>query len=301
MVLDILKHCTLCPRECSTDRTSGELGFCQSSFTVKAARAALHFWEEPCLSAKAGSGAVFFSSCTLKCVFCQNYHISTLKNGQEISIKRLSDIFLNLQKQEALNINLVTPTHFVPQIIEALDIAKNNGLSLPIIYNSSGYEKISTIQMLKGYIDIYLPDFKYYDDALALKYSNALNYRQYALAALQEMVKQVDKTSFDKNGVMTKGVMVRHMLLPTHLDDSKKVLDMLFAVFDNDIYYSLMSQYTPLPLFDKFAELQNKVKKKDYQVLVDHAISLGITNGFVQQKQAAKESFIPLFDNTGIN
>jgi len=301
MVSEILKHCTLCPRECGVDRESKKLGFCQSSYTIKAARAALHFWEEPCISGKEGSGTVFFSSCNLKCVFCQNYGISTLKSGLKISVKRLGDIFLSLQEQGALNINLVTPTHFVPQIIEALDIAKSKGLGLPVIYNSSGYEKTSTIQMLKGYIDIYLPDFKYYDDALALKYSNACNYRQYALSALREMVRQIGQASFNENGVMQKGVMVRHMLLPTHLDDSKKVLDMLFDVFGNGIYYSLMSQYTPLPLSVKFTELKNKVKKKDYQELVDYALFLGVANGFIQHGQAAKESFIPSFDNTGIN
>ena len=297
---DILQNCTLCPRCCGVNRLIEQKGFCGMGSTLVAARAALHMWEEPCLVGKHGSGTVFFSGCTLKCVFCQNYQISTLNHGLEISCEKLAQAFLYLQEQGALNINLVTPTHFVPQIIQALHLAKNSGLRLPVVYNSSGYENVSTVKILKGSIDIYMPDFKYHNDNLAIKYSNAPNYRQKALEAIKAMLDQVGEVQFDRNGIMQKGVLVRHMLLPNLLEDSKKAVRELYQLFGDRIYISLMSQYTPLSQVVAYAELNRRVKKSDYQKLVDYALNLGISNGFVQKGESALESFIPDFNGVGL-
>ena len=242
-----LTNCNLCPRRCGVDRTAGETGFCGASDKVKIARSALHFWEEPCISGKNGSGTVFFSHCTLKCRFCQNYEISTCGRGYEISEETLCEKFLDLQSQGANNINRVTPTHFVPQIISALDMAKRRGLTIPIVYNTSGYENIETLKMLNGYIDIYIPDMKYYDDKYAIKYSAAPKYFEIAKAAIHEMFNQVSYPVFDEHNIMQKGVIVRHLMLPGLLFDTKKLMDYLYSTYGNSIYISLMSQYTPLP------------------------------------------------------
>lgn len=291
-----LTNCNLCPRRCGVDRTAGETGFCGASDRVKIARSALHFWEEPCISGKNGSGTVFFSHCTLKCRFCQNYEISTCSRGYEISEETLCEKFLDLQSQGANNINLVTPTHFVPQIISALDMAKRRGLTIPIVYNTSGYENIETLKMLDGYIDIYMPDMKYYDDKYAIKYSAAPKYFEIAKAAIHEMFNQVSYPVFDEHNIMQKGVIVRHLMLPGLLFDTKKLMDYLYSAYGNSIYISLMSQYTPLPHVKDFPELDRKLNMKHYEAMVDYCAELGIENAFIQEGEAADESFIPPFN-----
>ena len=295
-----LMNCRLCPRRCGVNRTSGEIGFCGASDKVKIARSALHFWEEPCISGKNGSGTVFFSHCTLKCRFCQNYQISTCSQGREISEETLCEKFLDLQAQGANNINLVTPTHFVPQIISALDMAKKHGLALPVVYNTSGYENVETIRMLDGYIDIYMPDMKYYDDKYALKYSSAPGYFEIAKAALCEMFKQVSYPVFNERNIMQKGVIVRHLMLPGLLFDTKKLMDYLHSAYGNNIYISLMSQYTTLPHIKAFPELNRKLNMKHYEAMVDYCAEIGIENAFIQEGEAADESFIPPFNEEGL-
>lgn len=296
MVENLLKCCTLCPRNCKANRTAGETGFCGSSDKIKIAGYSLHMWEEPCISASSGSGTVFFSHCTMKCVFCQNYRVSTENQGYYISENELCNIFLELQERGANNINLVTPTHYVPQIISALDKAKNQGLTLPIIYNSSGYETVRTIKMLEGYIDVYLPDMKYFDDKYAVKYSGASNYFKYASSALKIMYEQTGPCKFDSRGIIKSGVIVRHLMLPGLLFDTKKILDYLFSEYGNNIYISIMSQYTPLKtLPPEFPELNRKLKPRMYAAMLDYAADIGIENAYIQEGDAADESFIPDF------
>ena len=296
----LLNKCKLCPRMCKTNRNNNELGFCNMTSNLRVARAALHHWEEPIISGNNGSGTVFFSGCNLKCVFCQNFNISTQNFGKLITIERLSEIFLELQQQGAHNINLVTPTHFVPQIIESLKIAKQKGLIIPIVYNSSGYETIETIKLLDGYIDVYLPDFKYFNNQYALKYSKCPNYFEHASRALKEMVTQVGKPQFNEKGILVKGVIVRHMLLPGLLEDSKKIINYLINNYNDDIFISIMNQYTPTDNLEKFPEINTTVDDDDYQKLIDYAINLGIKNGFMQEGETQKTSFIPEFDTTGV-
>jgi putative pyruvate formate lyase activating enzyme len=297
----LLTSCTLCPRKCGVNRENGEIGFCKAGAKIKAARAALHYWEEPCLSGTSGSGTVFFSNCSMQCVFCQNRHISTEQFGVELTQEQLSDIFLSLQSQGALNINLVTPTHFVPQIITALSLARQNGLYLPVVYNTSGYETVETLQLLDGLVDIYLPDFKYWDNQYAIRYSAAPNYREYATAAVREMIKQVGLPRFHKNGIMRKGVIVRHLMLPGLLEDTKQIMKHLWETFHDQIYISLMSQYTPSDtLTEHYPELCRTVSEKEYQEAISYLLSLGVTQGFTQEGEAASESFIPPFNLTGM-
>lgn len=325
-----MSACILCPRKCNKDRTvkNGTYGVCGQSDEIKIARAALHFWEEPCISGKNGSGAVFFSGCSLNCIFCQNRSISHGGGGRIISIDRLSDIFLELQDKGAENINLVTPTHFIPQIIEALGTVKDKSLKIPVVYNTSGYEKAESLRMLDGYIDIYLPDFKYMDKDIAGKFSQAANYPEYADAALQEMYRQIKRADhtdcgivsrkdkegicvddiddnsicvMDDRGMMKRGIIVRHLVLPGHVNNTKAVLDHLFDKYGNRIFYSIMNQYTPpknikLP----FEELNRKLTDREYDKAVDHALRIGITNAFIQEGGTVGESFIPEFDMTGV-
>lgn len=294
--MGILSNCTLCPRRCGTDRESGKVGFCGANDKIKIARCALHFWEEPCISGKNGSGTVFFSHCSMKCVYCQNYKISRLGIGKFISTNELCDCFLKLAEDGANNINLVTPTHYVPQIIEAVAIARKKGLRLPIIYNSSGYETPETIKMLNGTIDIYLPDMKYFDDRYALRYSGAPSYFEIASRAISEMFSQVGRCVFDEQGMIKKGVIVRHLMLPGLLFDSKKIIDYLFKTYGNDIFLSIMNQYTPTKaLPPDFPELNKKISEKYYNSLIDYALNLGIKNAYIQDGDTAKESFIPEF------
>ncbi|KEI00707.1 radical SAM protein [Clostridium botulinum] len=296
----MLNKCNLCYRNCGVNRLDGELGFCKSSDKVKLARVSLHHWEEPCISGTSGSGTIFFSNCNLKCVFCQNHLISTNGIGKEISIERLSKIFLEQQNNGAHNINLVTPSHFVPQIIKALKIAKNKGLTIPIVYNTNSYENVETIQALKGYIDIYLPDFKYYKDLYAIKYSNAPNYFKVASKVILEMFHQVGKPKFDENGLMTRGIIVRHLMIPGLLFDSKKIIDYLYNNYKNSIYISIMNQYTPTDNLINYPEINKTINPKHYGSLIDYCVSLGITNAFIQDAGTATESFIPNFDLRGI-
>lgn len=294
-MIDLLNNCRLCPRNCGVDRLSGNLGFCGGGIDVKVARSALHFWEESCISGTKGSGTVFFSGCTLKCIFCQNHKISRAQMGEEISNERLAELFLEQQENGALNINLVTPTHYAVQIIEALDIAKSRGLKIPIVYNTSGYEKYETIKALDGYIDIYLPDFKYFSDKYAISYSNAPKYFEYASKSLEEMVRQTGSVKFDSNGIALTGTIVRHLMLPGLLFDSKKVLDYLYRTFSDDIYISIMNQYTPIKGANLPVNLQKKVSWEYYNCLLDYAVNIGIKNAYVQDKETADESFIPEF------
>lgn len=293
------RRCSLCPRQCLTDREQ-TTGYCGVKNTLRVARAALHFWEEPCISGEEGSGAVFFTGCNLRCVFCQNYHIARAEQGKEISGGRLAEIFLELQEQKANNINLVTATHYVLQVIEALEEAKKQGLKIPVVYNCGGYETVETLQLLEGLVDIYLPDFKYMDPVRAKKYSHAEDYPTVARAALAEMVRQQPKAEFDHRGIMKKGIIVRHLMLPGGIKDSKAVVQYLYETYGDQIYLSLMNQYTPLPQVADYPELTRKLKKFEYDRLVDYAISLGVTNGFIQEGETAEESFIPAFTNEGV-
>lgn len=291
--------CSLCPRMCNIDREV-TTGYCGVKQTLRVARAALHFWEEPCISGEEGSGAVFFTGCNLRCVFCQNYQIARAEQGKEITVERLSEIFLELQEKKANNINLVTATHYVPQVVEALKMAKAQGLHIPVVYNCGGYETVETLNLLEGLVDIYLPDFKYVDSERAKRYSHAENYPEAAKTALAEMVRQQPRAEFDERGMMKKGVIVRHLMLPGGIKDSKAVVKYLYETYGNQIFVSLMNQYTPLPHVTDYPEINRKLKKFEYDRLVDYAIALGVENGFIQEGETAEESFIPAFTNEGV-
>lgn len=291
--------CSLCPRMCNIDREV-TTGYCGVKNTLRVARAALHFWEEPCISGEEGSGAVFFTGCNLRCVFCQNYQIARAEQGKEITVERLSEIFLELQEKKANNINLVTATHYVPQVVEALKMAKSQGLHIPVVYNCGGYETVETLNLLEGLVDIYLPDFKYVDSERAKRYSHAENYPEAAKTALAEMVRQQPRAEFDGRGMMKKGVIVRHLMLPGGIKDSKAVVKYLYETYGNQIFVSLMNQYTPLPHVTDYPEINRKLKKFEYDRLVDYAIALGVENGFIQEGETAEESFIPAFTNEGV-
>lgn len=295
-----LENCRLCRRNCNANRLKGETGYCRSGPDIKLARASLHLWEEPPLSMGKGSGTVFFSNCNFSCVFCQNYKISQEGIGKDVTIERLSEIFLNLQHKGANNINLVTPTSYVPQIIEALKASKKEGLTIPIVYNTNSYENIETIKSLRGLIDIYLPDIKYYSDKYAVKYSNAPNYFDTAKNAVYEMFNQVGDIELNPDGIMKKGVIIRHLMLPGLLFDSKKVLDFVYNTFKNRVYLSLMNQYTPFYKSADYKEIDRKINRKSYDALIDYALSIGIEKGFIQEDETQSESFIPDFDLSGI-
>lgn len=296
---EILEKCILCPRNCLVNRKE-KIGICGMKDKMVIARASLHMWEEPCISGNAGSGTIFFSGCNLKCIFCQNRDISTKLIGKAVTVDEFSKICLNLQKKGANNINLVTPTHFVPLIVEGIKIARKKGLIVPIVYNTSSYETKETIQMLDGIVDIYLPDLKYYDDSYAIKYSHAPNYFQVATEAISEMIKQVGKPVFDENGMMKKGMIVRHLMMPGLTKDTKQILNYLYKTYQNDIYISIMNQYTPIRDFKQYPELNQKVSEEDYDEVVDYALDLGIKNAFIQEGDTANESFIPDFLNQSL-
>lgn len=292
-----LSNCCLCPRQCGADRLHGEIGVCGAGSDLIAARAALHFWEEPCISGERGSGAVFFSHCPLQCAYCQNRSISAGGSGIKISVRRLSDIFFELEKKGAHNINLVTPTHYAAHIAEVVRTAKVKGLSLPIVYNCSGYENPDAICELEDIVDIYLIDFKYMDDAPAVKYSNAPHYSYYAKSALSEMVRQ-KKAVFDAAGIMKSGVIVRHLMLPGFAEDSKKIVRYIAENYGDSVYVSLMNQYTPPACAP--AELKRTITATEYDELIEYALSLGVQNGFIQEEGTQKESFIPEFNGEGV-
>ncbi len=300
-MLEELARCTLCPRECGVNRLAGEPGACGAvGETVRVARAALHYWEEPCISGEEGSGTVFFSYCPLKCVFCQNREISRGGAGKDISIHRLAEIFLELQAQNARNINLVTPTHYIPQIVLALREAKAAGLTIPVVCNCGGYEKPGTLRLLDGLVDIYLPDFKYASPELAGRYSAAPDYPERAKAALAEMVRQAGDPVFDEEGMMKRGVIVRHLVLPGQAEDSKAVIRYLFETYGRRIYLSIMSQFTPTGDLSSWPELNRTLTPEEYDQVVDYAVDLGVENGFTQEGAAADESFIPPFGCEGV-
>lgn len=289
-----LDSCMLCPRLCKVNRNKDELGFCKAGNKIKIARYSLHYWEEPCISGNKGSGTIFFSCCNLKCIFCQNYEISTKNWGKEISIEKFAQICLKLQNMGALNINLVTPTMYIPLIKKGLILAKSLGLSIPIVYNTSGYERVEALKELEGLIDIYLPDFKYYNDELGKSFSSVDNYFSIASRALHEMFRQVGPSKF-KNNIMTKGMIVRHLMLPNHLDDSKKIVKYLYETYKDDIYISLMNQYTPIKKIKKYKELNRTISDKEYDELINYACDLGITKAFIQEGGTCEKSFIPDF------
>ncbi len=264
------------------------------------ARAALHLWEEPCISGEEGSGTVFFSGCAMGCIYCQNHNIAKGKAGKAISIERLANIFLELQEKGSNNINLVTPSHYIPQITRSINIGRNKGLVLPIVYNCSGYEKIEALRMLEGYVDVYLPDFKYMDPEPAKRYSGCGDYYVYASQAIHEMVRQVGEPRFDERGIMNKGVIVRHLTLPGYLQDSKDIIKYLYNTFGDKIYISIMNQYTPMPAVERYSEINRTITRAEYDELVDYAIELGVENGFIQEGDTASDSFIPEFNEEGV-
>lgn len=294
------ENCLLCPRKCGINRSTGQTGICGVSSEIKVARAALHYWEEPCISGKRGSGAVFFSGCSLHCVFCQNREISDGKEGKVISKERLSDIFIELADKGANNINLVTPGQYIPDIVWAVNDAKSRGMKLPIIYNTSGYENVTELKLLEGIVDVYLPDFKYMDSTLSAMYSRAKDYPSIAKQALSEMVRQQpDVVIDDATGLIQKGVIVRQLLLPGHVNDAKAVLKYLYDTYHDHVYISMMSQFTPIALKD-YPEINRTVTKREYERLVNYALEIGITNAFIQEGDVAKDSFIPAFDCEGV-
>lgn len=294
------ENCLLCPRKCGINRSTGQTGVCGVSSEIKVARAALHYWEEPCISGKRGSGAVFFSGCSLHCVFCQNREISDGKAGKVISKERLSDIFMELADKGANNINLVTPGQYIPDIVWAVNDAKSRGMKLPIIYNTSGYENVTELKLLEGIVDVYLPDFKYMDSTLSARYSRAKDYPSVAKQALSEMVRQQpDVVIDDATGLIQKGVIVRQLLLPGNVNDAKAVLKYLYDTYHDHVYISMMSQFTPIALKD-YPEINRTVTRREYERLVDYALEIGITNAFIQEGDVAKDSFIPAFDCEGV-
>lgn len=294
------EKCSLCPRMCGTDRAAGQKGFCGGGNLVRVARAALHYWEEPCISGESGSGTVFFSGCTMRCVFCQNKEISRGEAGREITVDRLAEIYLELAAKGANNINLVTPMHYAPQITAALDIARKNGLTLPIVWNTGGWERRESIAAVRDYADIWLSDFKYFDSSLGESLSKAPNYFSVAAAALDQMVKQTCEPVFDENDMMRRGVIVRHLMLPGHLDDTKNVLRFLYENYGDSIWISIMNQYTPMCSDPRFPELSRTVSDEEYNEAIDFACELGIENAFVQEGGTVGESFIPPFDLSGV-
>lgn len=289
---ELFNVCEICPRKCRVNRNKKELGYCRASNKMKIGGYHLHMWEEPTITGEKGSGTIFFSYCNLRCIYCQNYNISFNNIGEEITIERFKDICLELQNLGAENINLVTPTHYIPLIKEGLILAKNSGLKIPIIYNTSSYENVESLKSLEGLIDIYLPDFKYYDNTLG-KYSNVENYFEIAKDAIEEMYRQVGKQIY-KDNILKRGVIVRHLVLPHHTEDSKKIIKYLYDNYKDNITLSIMNQYTNIKKL-KYKELNDKVSKKEYDDLIDYAYNLGIENCFVQDEESQNESFIPNF------
>ncbi|WP_434639708.1 radical SAM protein [Thermoanaerobacterium thermosaccharolyticum] len=291
--------CNICPRNCNVDRST-KVGFCGMLSEIKVAKAYLHEWEEPCISGSRGSGTVFFTGCNLRCVFCQNYKISQGNFGVSVSPEKLANIFMNLEKSGAHNINLVSPTIYIPKIKESIIIARNKGLSIPIVYNSNAYENVESLKTLDGLIDIYLPDLKYCSDETAIKYSKAPHYFEFATKAILEMYRQVGYPVFDNDGIMKKGIIIRHLILPGKLDDTKKILKWISDNLPKEIYVSLMGQYTPFYNANKYQELNRKISNKEYEEAIDYFFEIGLENGFVQDDESASESFIPDFDLEGV-
>lgn len=297
--MDELLKCNICPRNCLVNRYE-KAGYCGARDAVRVAKAFLHKWEEPCITGTRGSGTVFFSGCSLRCAFCQNHDISHEGTGKEISVERLGEIFLELQEKGAHNINLVTPTHYIPQIRRAITDARSSGLSIPVVYNSSGYETVEALKTFEGLIDVYLPDLKYFDSKYSLKYSKAPDYFEFASKAILEMHRQVGNPVFNDEGILVKGLMIRHLMLPGLLFDSKKIVDWVLDNLPEEIYLNLMCQYTPMYKACDYPEINRKLNQKSYDTLVDYAISMGLKNGFIQDFDSANEEYVPDFDLEGI-
>lgn len=295
MKLELLEKCTICPHNCGINRTNNQIGRCKSKDTVKIALYSTHNFEEPCISEKKGSGTVFFSNCNMNCVFCQNYEISQQGKGKEITIEELAEIFIKQQEKDVENINLVTPTSYVPQIIEAIKIARNKGLKLPIVYNTNGYEKVETLKMLEGYVDIYLPDFKYSDNELAKRLSKVDNYFEIATQALTEMYKQTGKAVFDDRGIMQKGMIIRHLVLPNHILNSRRVLKWINENM-HDVYVSVMAQYFPTYKAKNIEDINRKLSKEEYEQIENYLYRLDLENGYIQELGEHEEEYVPKWD-----
>ncbi len=292
-MIKLLQKCEICPHKCKIDRTKNQVGRCKSKDTVKVAIASIHNFEEPCISGRNGSGTVFFSNCNLSCEFCQNYEISQQGLGKEISIERLAEIFIEQQLRGADNINLVSPTSYAVQIIEAIKIAKNNGLKIPIIYNTNGYENVETLKLLEGYIDVYLPDLKYAENDLAKKYSKIENYFEIATSAIKEMYRQVGENEYDENGIIKKGIIIRHLILPNHTENSKKVLKWIAENMPENITVSVMAQYFPTYKAKEIKDINRKITKYEYQKIENYLYSLDLENGYIQEMGNNEEIYVP--------
>lgn len=290
-----LNSCTICPHNCKINRNNGQIGRCRSGDKVKIALASVHNYEEPCISGKNGSGTIFFSNCNLSCIYCQNYKISQLGKGYELSVEELANIMLKQQEKGVNNINLVTPTMYVYQIIEAIKIARKRGLKIPIIYNTNGYENVKTIQHLNGYVDIYLPDLKYYSNELSKKYSKIDNYFKYATEAIKEMYKQVGSPIFDENGIIKKGLIIRHLVLPNHLQNSKHILKWIKENMPEDTYVSVMAQYFPTYKAKEDNLINRKLNKKEYREIEEFLYTLNLENGYMQELGEHEEEYVPNF------
>ena len=297
-MLEKLENCTICPHQCGINRKNGQIGRCQAKDTVKIALYSVHFFEEPCISGEKGSGTIFFSHCNLNCLYCQNYEISQLGKGKEYTIEQLAEIMLKQQNLGVANINLVTPTSYVAQIIEAIKIAKKNGLNIPIVYNTNSYEKIETLKMLEGYIDVYLPDLKYADDKLGKKYSNINHYFEIVTKAIQEMRRQVGPAIFDSNGMMKRGVIIRHLVLPNYIENSKKVLKWLKENIHPEDYISVMAQYFPTYLAKQDKFMNRKLTTEEWEEIENYIEELDFKNGFVQELGEHEEEYVPKWDVT---
>ena len=292
MDVKILEKCAICPHNCGINRLNNQIGRCKSKDTVKVALYSTHNFEEPCISGKKGSGTVFFSNCNMNCVFCQNYEISQQGKGKEISIEELADIFIKQQEKDVENINLVTPTSYVPQIIEAIKIARKNGLKLPIVYNTNGYEKVETLKMLEGYVDIYLPDFKYSDDDLGKRLSKVDNYFEIVTEALKEMYRQTGKAVFNGEGIMQKGMVIRHLVLPNHILNSRRVLKWINENM-HDVYVSVMAQYFPTYKAKEIDDINRKLTKEEYEQIENYLYRLDLENGYIQELGEHEEEYVP--------
>ena len=296
---DLNSSCTLCPRACKVDRHT-DRGACGEGDQLRICRAALHMWEEPCISGREGSGTVFFSGCQLRCIFCQNSDIALSRAGLEVSIGRLVEIFFELVDKGANNINLVTPSHFTPSIVEAIDIARKDGFTLPFVWNSSGYENPETLELLRGRIDIFLPDLKYFSSELAKRFSHAPDYFEKAFEAIKTMFSIVGEAKLDKRAMMTSGMIIRHLVLPAHTDDSIEIIKRVYEAFGDSVYISIMNQYTPLPAVSDMKDLSRRLTTYEYGKVIKFAESIGVKNAFIQERGTASESFIPAFDYTGV-
>lgn len=292
-MLEYLEKCEICPHKCKINRLKGNLGRCKSKDTVKVALASIHNYEEPCISGENGSGTVFFSNCNMNCVYCQNYEISQQGLGKEITIERLAEIFIEQQQKGVENINLVTPTSYVLQIIEAIKIARNKGLKIPIVYNTNGYENVETIKLLDGFIDIYLPDLKYSDNTLAKQFSGIENYFETATEAIKEMQRQVGKSTFDDKGIMRKGIIIRHLILPNNIENSKKVLKWIEQNMPSDILVSVMAQYFPTYRAKEIQKLNRKITEEEYNEIEQYLYNLNLNNGYIQELGEHEEEYVP--------